>query len=273
MRKRLLKSKSSLWRRVCCVACLFAGVLFVPEAAVSSSDPKLDRALEVTSKSVERFWKQFSSVTCTEDVKQEKLGKQGKVEYKQESQFDYLIFMNLKGEDLTVEESRLLQKRIGKSQNLPLLMTSGFPTLLLVFHPYYTGNYRYQFDGEETDGGERLLKIRFEHIPGTRSTSALRLRGKDYSLDLKGTAWVKPETGTIEKMVAELESPLDDLNLKALHVEVAYRPQQFASAAEPAWLPATATIDVETARQHWRNVHEFSDYKQFSVKSESTVGK
>jgi hypothetical protein len=233
----------------------------------------LQDVLAQTTKQVEQFWQQFPSVTCTETVKQEKLGKQGKIEYRQQSIFDYLIFMNLDGEDLRVEESRLLQKSVGKSKNLPLLITSGFPTLLLVFHPYYQDDYRYQLDGEDMVGAKRLTRIRFEHVSGMRSTSALRLRGRDYPLDLQGIAWIDPEDGSIRKMTAGLEVPMDDLNLKVLNVQVSYEPHQFPASPGTQWLPSTAIIDVETARQHWHNIHSFSNYKRFSVNSESTVSK
>jgi hypothetical protein len=31
------------------------------------------------------------------------------------------------------------------------------------------------------------------------------------------------------------------------------------------WLPASATIDLETPRQHWRNIHHFTDYRKYRV--------
>ncbi len=249
-------------------------ILLLPMTGRGADRPTLDQTLSNTSKSVERFWDQFSSITCTESVTQEKLGKEGKVEYRQDSVFDYLILMSLKEDDITVEESRLLQKSEGKAKNLPLLTTRGFPTLLLVFHPYYLENYRFELDGEEQVGGRTLIRIKFEHIPGRRSTSALALRGRDYPLDLKGTAWVEPDTGVVRRITAALAAPLDDLNLKVLTSDVVYEPEKFPNVPNQVyWLPATATIEVETARQHWRNIHKFSGYKQFSVQSDSKVGK
>jgi len=62
---------------------------------------------------------------------------------------------------------------------------------------------------------------------------------------------------------------MQDLNLKVFNSEVHYAAIPFASAPKPYWLPVTATIDVETARQHWRNIHQFTNYKKFSVESES----
>jgi hypothetical protein len=256
------------------IAALLVAALFFAAPAGAFGDRPLNDAISRAGKSVEVFWQQFSSITCTENVTQEKLGLQGKVEYRQQSAFDYLILMSLKGDDLTVDESRLLQKSEGKSKNLPLLTTAGFPTLLLVFHPYYQQSYRYDFDGDEVARGRKMVRVKFEHIPGTRSTSAIALRGREYALDLRGTAWIDEETGVIQKMSAGLIAPMDDLNLKALNTEVVYEAQRFPESPDQAyWLPLTATINVETARQHWRNVHKFSDYKKFSVKSESTVAK
>ena len=236
----------------------------------SVPSPPLKEVMALTTKSVERFWNQFSSVNCTENVTQEKLGKEGKVVYSHNSTFDYLIFMNLEGDDLSVEESRLMQKEKGKSSNFPLLLTSGFSTMLLVFHPYYQGSFEYRRLDDETVNGRRLLRVAFSHVHGTRSTSAVRLRGADYPLDLVGTAWIDPDTGVIEKIKAGLEAPVTDLNLREFNAEVEYAPQQF-DAGKPEWMPVAASIDVETAKQHWRNIHKFTNYRRFEVKSESSV--
>ena len=237
-----------------------------PESPMSLED-----VLARTAKSVERFWDRFPAVNCTERVTQEKLGKEGKTVYRHDAAFDYMIFLSMQGEDPSVEESRLIQKEMGKTQNLPLLLTSGFSTLVLVFHPYYQGSFEYQRLQDENVVGHRLMRISYRHIRGTRSTSALRLRGQDYPLDLEGTAWVDPETWAIEKIDARLVSPLEDLNLRSLKATVRYAPQNFPSTSEAEWLPVEAAIDVETARQHWRNIHRFESYRQFSVNSESVV--
>jgi hypothetical protein len=235
-----------------------------------AASPALGNVLAMTAKSVERFWNQFSSVNCTETVMQEKIGKEGKVVYEHDSTYDYLIIMNLDGDDLSVEESRLLQKEAGKSSNLPLLLTSGFSTMLLVFHPYYQGSFEFQRMDDEVIEGHRYLRVGFKHVHGTRSPSAVRLRGMDYPLDIMGTAWINPGTGAIRKVAAELEEPMGDLNLRLFKTEVQYAPQQFGPERSE-WLPVTASIDVETAKQHWRNIHKFTNYRRFEVKSESSV--
>jgi hypothetical protein len=117
------------------------------------------------------------------------------------------------------------------------------------------------------------MRIEFRHVPGMRSTSVARLRGHDYPLDLVGTAWVDPGSGVIRKISANLEAPMEDLNLRSLKTEVQYAPQQFPADVTAEWLPVEASIDVETTRQHWRNIHKFADYRRFSVKTETSVSK
>lgn len=80
----------------------------------SPVSPSLEDILAHTAGSVARFWEQFSAVNCTESVTQEKIGKQGKTVYRHDSMFDYLILMNLQADDLSVEESRILQREAGK---------------------------------------------------------------------------------------------------------------------------------------------------------------
>jgi len=200
-------------------------------------------------------------------VTQEKLGKHEKVEYKKDSLFDYLALPKEQEEFLTLEELRLSQKENAKKSNEPaVLSTNGFPTLLLIFHPQYRANYRYQMEINGSGDG-KLTRVRFEHIPGTYSTCALALRDKIYPLDLQGTAWIDAQTGAIQKIAAGLIAPLKNINIKSFNVEVIYTPQLFPSDPEAKWCPSTAVIDVQTELQHWRNVHLFSQYKRFTVES------
>jgi hypothetical protein len=118
-----------------------------------------------------------------------------------------------------------------------------------------------------------MLLLRFRHIHGRPTTTLLRLSGRDYPLDLAGTAWVDPETGSIVRIKAGLDAPMDDIGLKAIDCDVRYAPMTLSAGESPHWLPSVATIEVATARQHWRNTHQFQEYRQFSIKSETTVAK
>ncbi len=239
--------------------------------AADQPAPALATLLDRTGKQVASFLDHFGQVTCTELVAQEKLRKDGKLEYRENAAFDLLTMVDITGTDLTLDESRLPQKQNaapGQSQahpqkNSSLLVTNGFSTLFLVFHPFYQGSFEFSQLGDETVAGKALMRVQFRHVKGTRSPTALLLRGRTYPLDLQGVAWIDAESGVISRIEAELEFSLEDLGLRAFRSEVQYAPVKFKEA--DMWLPAMATIDVQTPRQHWRNIHQFTNYKRFSV--------
>ena len=205
---------------------------------------------------------------------QEKLSDSGKVEFKDQADYDYLVILSNTGGELSLDESRYEDKdtpHARNKKNLPLLVTNGFATLFLVFHPYYQDSFEFTDEGEETVGGRAAAKIGFHHIAGTRSPMALALRGRDYPVELAGTAWVDKENGNLLRAVAEIPGGMDDVGLHSMHSEVHYTAVTFKGSSTPWWMPTEATIEVETKRQHWRNTHRFTDYKRFSVDSEQVV--
>jgi hypothetical protein len=264
------RSGSCDWLRLLPVVILIGSIL--PARAQTQPDaPPLASLLERLGNKVELFRQQFPGVTCTESLLQVKLGKSGEIIRKQDSQSDYLILMKLRENYLTVEESRIVTKQPKKQEGVPLLVTGGFSTLVLVFHPLYQNCFEFVKLPEEMLNGKRVLRIRFRHVAGTRSTAAVRLETRDVPLDLKGHAWIDPETATVLRITAELAEPLSDLGLQTFSADVQYAPIRFATSEGDYWLPASAAIEVATARQHWRNVHQFTNYRRFSVTSASSV--
>jgi len=232
-----------------------------------------EELLQQTGRAVELFWQQMPSFACTESVTQQKISRKGKIEFKQDSVFDYLALTKEQNDDLTIEELRLpLKPAPDKADKTPLLNTNGFPSLQLIFHPSNRADYTYKTEPERTDDG-KTLRIRFEHIPGRRSTSALLLQERIYPLALQGEAWIDKETGAIQKIAAGLVTPMKDINIKALNIEVSYKPEHTPSEPATRWLPSSVTVDVRTALQHWRNVHSFSGCKRFTVQSMETLSR
>jgi hypothetical protein len=257
--------------------CLFIGIvaLFVAFPKRSAADDQLDVMLERTGKQMTSFLDLMSETNCTEHVLQEKLGDNGKVVEKEVSTYDYLIILSTEGGDLNLVESRIAPEDAKQQKKLraPLLISNGFSTLFLVFHPYYAASFQFTREGEESLNGRTLTKIHFQHIPGMRSPAALAVRGREYPLDLIGTAWIDGLTGIIAQLTANVDSGMEDVGLRTLHSEVRFAPVTFRNSTESFWLPAQVNIEVETRHQHWRNTHHFSDYKRFSVNTKEQMTK
>lgn len=237
-------------------------------AAGPAATAPLDTLLDRTEHRTEQFWDQFSAVTCTETIEQEKLGDDGKVLVKKRSAYDYLVLLLLSGGDLTVQESRLLQGKPAKESDRALLSTSGFSTMVLIFHPHFRESFTFADAGVDP-ASQSLHRIRFEHIHGKPSPSVLQLRSRDYPIEWQGTAWIDGATGNIARIQAALKTSLADIGLQTLSSDVRYTPVMLAGQTDPPWMPSTASIEAGTVHQHWRNLHAFTRYKQFSVTTDS----
>lgn len=247
-------------------------LLLLIAPARADNQTRLDELLDRTGKAVSVFIDQLSDVKCTEQVKQEKLGKEGKVELTENSIYDYLIILTNVGGELSLDESRLAVKDVkADKKNRAMLVSNGFSTLFLIFHPYYANSFQFTLADDEVIEGRTLVKISFQHIRGMRSPAALSIRGREYPLELSGTAFIEPQTGAVVKMKADVADTMVDVGLKALRSEVVFAPVPFKDSKEVYWFPLQATVEVETPRQHWRNTHQFSQYKKFSVSTEEQV--
>jgi len=218
-------------------------------------------------KQVVQYISQLSNLHCKEIVTQEKLSPKGHVETTEHSSYDYLIMMEGSGDDFQLNESRLETKAAPHKQ-LPMLVTNGFSTLLLVFHPYYSNAFEFEPGEEETVDGVQALTVHFKHIRGRRSLASLSLRNREFPLELKGTAWLDKNTGQVLKIESTLIDDMSDIGLRSLNVHVDYRYIQLGKNNASLTLPVLATVEVTTPRQHWRNTHKFSDYKIFGAEAE-----
>ena len=253
-----------------------AGVCFAGEEPAAPEAERLRSLLQRTGDEMTSYVEKFSDVKCTEMVTQEKFKHDGstKVELKEQSTYDYLVILTNSGGELNLSESRLAVKESkDDKKKRSMLVSNGFATLFLVFHPTYANSFVFTPLEDEVVDGRRLTKVGFRHIPGTKTPAALALRGKEYPLDLSGVAWIDPDTAVITKITAGIDKTLEDVGLKALRSEVEFAPVPFQDMKRDYWFPSRASVDVETPRQHWRNTHDFSNYKRFSVSTAEVADK
>jgi|SRR5664279_865940 len=251
--------------------CFGEGKSTPPPSAPQGSDKSL---LQRTSTQLSQYVEKFSDVRCSERVIQEKFknNSNDKLDLKEESTYDYLVILGNVGGELSLSESRLeVRGAKADKKKRSLLVSNGFATLFLIFHPLYANSFEFSEAEEEVVDGRRLTKILFRHIRGTRTPVALALRGREYPLELAGTAWIDNETASITHISAGIDNTMADVGLKTLQTEVVFSPFSFHDPEETYWFPQKAVVEVETPRQHWRNTHEFSKYKRFTVSTEEQV--
>jgi len=235
--------------------------------APSGADPALaaraNETLQLSRKLVDQFFEQMSNVVCNENVAQSIVGKNGKPMYREESVFEYQMQANSRTGSLKLVESRDARKEAFRDPSKTLLITNGFASMLLVLHQDFEPSFVFAPVSEEVVDGRTLVKIHFKPVPGASSPAAIQLRSRNYPLPLTGDLWLDSETGAVVKLTSRLDSSLDDLGLHDLRSEIHYSIVAFHDPEETYWMPSSAVIDVQTPKQHWRNVHRFTDYRRF----------
>lgn len=237
-----------------------AAVMAMLLAFQTTTPTPIDRA----GQAAELFWDQFTAVQCVERITQTKLQPEGKVLATRTAEFDYVAFVESKATGIAVEESRVPRAKPAQEEGEQLLLTSGFPALLLMFHP----DVREKFDFVESpspDTPAGIKRIAFKSKPGERSMSALKLKERLYPILWDGFAWIEERTGNITRIEAKLQRPMEDVGLSDLRAEVEYKMIALPNSTQSYQLPARVTVSVRTPKQQWRNVHEFSGYKLFTV--------
>ena len=255
--------------RIGCVwlVALASMLLAPPAGAAQESSPSGADAdlLRRAGAAAQQFVQHLGSVRYAEHLAQRELKDNGKTNYQQDAFFDSLMLVRKESGRLVADESAEKARPSMGFEIRPLLRTSGFSTLALIVHPYYEQSFHFSALDEEVVSGRRLRLLHFEHVKGTDSPTALRLRGRDYPLELSGIIWLDPETASVVRVVALLSEPLDDIGLRSLNCDVQYAPVALLETAGAFWLPESATIELRTPKQHWRNVHSYSNYRKYSV--------
>jgi hypothetical protein len=250
---------------------LLAGAALMTARVASAQEQPLDTLLDEAAKNVSGYLDKISDVRCTETVRQTKLDKNGHAEYSEEGVYDYFVLLQGDHDELLLDESRISKRETRGRKNTPMLISNGFSMLYLIFHPYYRNSFRFEEEPDETLNGRVYRRILFIHIEGNRTPAAVSVRGREYPLDLSGEAWIDGQTGAMARIDATLNRDMHDIGLRTLRAQV-----QFAPVTLPEWMqtytfPAEVTVEVESLRQHWRNIHHFTDYKRFMVDTQQTV--
>lgn len=233
----------------------------------TEGDLQLPVLLEHVGQQVEKFWTYFSSVTCTEEMTQSKIGEKGKVLFEQRESFDYLIILQASGTDLAVDESRVEKTHKVSKGKASLLETNGFSILTLIFHPLYQSRYEFRRLPDDSASGRPLIRVAFEQVVSDHPLSVLLLREREYPLLWRGTAFIDPANFEVVRIQAGLGTSLAETGLLRLDADVSYSDVRFNQTAH-FWLPSRAVIEAETRRQHWRNTHLFSNYRRFEVETQ-----
>lgn len=233
----------------------------------------LDEVLENAGKRLQELIKNVDRFTATELVIDESLNKWGMPSSPEKAQFDYIVSMEeTRRGALTVEEYR---ERRSSSKGFPeTVTTSGLPALVVVFHPFYAGNYEMTCEGLARWNGGLAWQVHFRQRPDKPNTIRSYRngpQGQGYPVALKGRGWIAADNYQIVRLETNMVAPMPQIKLAAEHVNIEYAPVRFRQGALEMWLPASVEVYSDWRGRRVRRQHRFSNYLLFSVDDKQKI--
>jgi tetratricopeptide (TPR) repeat protein len=243
-----------------------------------ASDQKpLESILSEVGKTVAAYFLNFPNTTSLEAIHQQKLSRKQRVSNTLDRKFRYLCFTPPKAWGPGFDEYRVgLSAADAAPQALDegYMLTSGFASASLLFHPVYQSQAVFRYLGRQTVNGRHTYVIAFAQQPSkARIYGRFKFRDLAMATYSQGLAWIDPDTYEITRLRTDLLMPLREVRLERETTEIAYGPVSFKTIDKEFLLPQQVTVTVDWNGRHLQNEHRYSEFKLFNVEATDKLGK
>ena len=215
-----------------------------------------ERALELVQ-DVARF-------SAREDLFHQQINNAGLASGAETRKYDYVASISSRQGSVLIDEYRT--DRVPQGKNPDGIASSGFATLALVFHPELQGDFDFDCEGKGKWRGRPAWLVHFRQRPDRPNRmQSYDLGEQSYRVDLKGRAWLSPDTFQIVHIEADITHPVRDIQLLSEHQVVEYGPVPFAKKSTMLWLPKNVEIYFDFRKRHYYRQYSFDDYMLFDV--------
>jgi hypothetical protein len=225
----------------------------------------LEEILEKAGNRIKEFVGNVDRFTATESLDFEKFNKAGNASRPETHKFDYVVSIaEVRPGMLSVEEYR--HSRRSEDDFSSAVASRGLPAMVLIFHPYESGNFDMTCEGMVQIKGTRSWQLHFrQRSDKPNRIRAYRVKGMPYAVSVKGRAWIAADSYQMLKMETSLVAPMPQIGLVADHTIIEYGPVHFQKEGTDMWLPESADVYSDFRAQRHHEHHSFSNYLLFSV--------
>ncbi len=235
-------------------------------AADQSALPAL---LQQLGANVAALFANFPNTISVEQIRQERLRSNGKIQDQLAQQCQYLLVTRPAEAGLGLEEYRgdATGARVAiQGLDNGFMLTSGFASSALIFHPDYQPGSSFRYLGTQSAGGRETEVVAFAQKPArARTVERFNADGQSALILVQGVAWIDAATHQIVRMRTDLLKPQSQLRLGRQTTDIEFGPVRFKEIAKEVWLPRRVTVTVEWKGKNYRNQHEYSDFRLFNV--------
>lgn len=241
----------------------------------AADDSELPSILAKTGTAVAAFFTNFPNTISIEQIREERLGKDGKVKDSLDLKFQYLLLARAERWGLGLEEFRTNDhgdRAMATGLEAGLMLTSGFASASLMFHPAYQQGADFRYLGHQALNGRDCYLLAFAQKPD-KAQMIERFDTDDSTVFVlfQGIAWIDAESYRIVRLRTDLLKPQTTIRLNRQTTEITYDPVQFKQVASAMWLPSAVAVTVEWKGKTFRNLHHYSDFKLFNTETKDRV--
>lgn len=232
----------------------------------------LHDVMKQTSERATEFVDDLQKFDATEHSQSLETNTEAQTDVGADARFDFMAEFSTTNGNLALKESR--QELDHNDANAASLEDVGVPALALIFHPNYTDDFTFQCLGAAEWAGQPAWVVAFRQIKGKPSRlMAFRTPMGNFGAKLKGRAWIARDSGQIIHLETNLIEPIGLIGLMGNAVSIDYAPVQFHSADVKLWLPMMAIAYSKYDKYTIVKKHTYSDFKLFSVGTQSVIEK
>jgi Flp pilus assembly protein TadD len=233
---------------------------------------QLQAILKTVSQNVETFFRSLPSTTSLEQLRMERLHRDGSVAEARNQGFQYLVLAeNRKTSQPNFEEyrtdakgSRAVQGGFGGR----FMVTQGFAAASLHFHPTFRQGCKFRYLGRQSIDGRDHFILAFAQRPETAEVlESFRIGQVGTVVLIQGLAWVDASTYQIRRLRTDLLKPLPLIHLDRQTTDISFKEVSFSDAKSDLWLPRQVAVTVDWNGRIYRNWHTYSDFKLFNVEA------
>lgn len=232
---------------------------------ISGAACQLDKILDQTGKNVVRFVGNLQEFTATEEYQSVEVKRDERLETPDEANFRYMVFIE-KPRPALIRVKEIRDNDKGSAMPGRLL-DDGAPGLVLAFHPFFRDDFAWRCEGLTEWKGQSAWLVRFEQR-SDRPTSRLasfQTSSEEFTLPLKGLAWISSKTGQVVRLEIDLQHPIEPVGLKREHWVIEYAPVNFSAHKVSLWLPESVDVYIQSRGHYLHHLHRFSNFKLFWV--------
>ena len=248
----------------------------LPDFEPATDQAPLAAILASVGRNVSEFFATLPNICSMEKVHQEALNHGGKTTSGQENKYRYLLLASNERWGPTIEEYRAnfggqLSSQVGSTDNY--MLTSGFASAPVVFHPAYQRGSSFRLLGREKLKGRNTFVVAYAQEPArARIFGSFQLGEKATTTYTQGIAWIDSENYQIIRLATDLLTPLPQIKLKKETTEIDFSEVHFKRLPTAFWLPDMVTVTLDWNGKFLRNQHAYSDFLLSDVESTQKIG-